>query len=528
MFKLLKILFIIPFLLLLAFCAAEKKTKVTPEQMAEYQAKIQEADILGQKFNYSSLKQALQVYRPLLSIPELLPETAPRFIKTALLLDLRQKEFGIRDQDILSEVAALLDRMPSFSGYKKYLEIVKHIPINTKGIIEEKFGSDQDLDNHFEWVKKNMGPLYDYLYKASSSSAFLAYLFLSFRSAYSYKFRDRIDQPQFLSLFPDSPLIHYKVAAQPPVNADALKKLLEKDPQFYEANILLGEISLQLGNVLSAENYYTKAYAHIPESTIIVISLSNLYFLLEEFEQCLDYNNKALELAPQYRDALLGKAMCLGYMGRYEEALVPLQTLLELGKYYIGETHYWTAWNQNELEKITAARDNIEQAGHYLYGHYEVSSLAGVIAYKQALQEDAEKHFREALRIKCDECESLYYLGKIFTDRKEWKTSGLYFAQAADCHEKTEAALRLKITELENSDMSEARKNKLILRKKTQVLQTRQTKATCLYNAAAGYFNGSELEKALALAQKAAQHPAFKEKAEELVNNINVKLREKH
>lgn len=528
MFKTLKFPLLFPLLLILTFCATEKKAKITPQQMAEYQTQIQEADNLAQKFNYISLKQSLQVYRPLLSIPELLPETAPRFIKTALLLDLRRKELGIRDQDTLTEAASLLDRMPSYSGYKQYIEIAKNIPMNTKGIIGENIGLGQDLDNHFEWVKKNVEPLHEYLSKASKSSDFLAYLFLSFRSAYAYKFKDMIDLSQYSALFPDSPLLQYKLAVQPPVNGDDLKKLLEEDPQFYEINIFLGDISLQMGNVLSAEKYYLQAYAHIPESTILVISLSKVYFLLEEFEQCLDYNNKALELASQYRDALLGKAMCLGYMGKYEEALVPLQTMMELAKYYIGETHYWTAWNQNELERITAARENIEQAENYLYGHHEVSTLAGIVAYKQALLEEAEKHFREALRIKCDECEALYYLGNIFGDRKDWKTSGLHYEQAADCHEKTEAALRLKITEIENSAMSEARKNRMILKKKTQILQTRQTKATCQYNTAAGYFNVGELEKALAMAQKAAQHPTFKEKAEELVNNINVKLREKH
>lgn len=528
MYKSLKILLIFPLLLLLSFCAIEKKAKLTPQQLAEYQTQIQEADKLVQKYNYISLKQAFHAYRPLLAVPDLLPQTAPRFMKTALLLELRRKELGILDQGFLSEVGPLLERMPSFSGYKKYLEIVEHIPLNSKGIIGESDDKEEDLDAYFEWVKKNVEPLHDYLYKSSKSSDFLAYLYLSFRSAYAYKFKNIIDLTQFSSLFPDSPLLQYMLATQPPVDSNALKNLLEIDPQFYEANLMLGDMSFQLGNVLTAENYYLKVYEHIPESTILMINLSKVYFHSEEFEQSMEYNDKALALAPQYRDALLGKAMCLGYMGKFEEALVPLKILMDLGKYYIGETHYWTAWNQNELERIAEARNNIEQAEHYLYGHYEVSSLAGVIAYKQGLLKDAENHLKEALRLNKDDCESYYYLGKIFADWKDWKTSGLHYAQAAVCHEKTEIALRLKIEEIENSPMSQARKDKLILRKKTQIVQTRQTKATCQYNAAAVYFNSGELNKALSQAQKAAQHPTFKEKAEELANSINAKMKEKH
>jgi len=60
----------------------------------------------------------------------------------------------------------------------------------------------------------------------------------------------------------------------------------------------------------------------------------------------------------------------------------------------------------------------------------------------------------------------------------------------------------------------------MVRKKKTQLLQTRRTKATCLFNGAAGYFNAKEYDKALELAQKAEAHPSFKDQAAELITAI--------
>ena len=57
---------------------------------------------------------------------------------------------------------------------------------------------------------------------------------------------------------------------------------------------------------------------------------------MEEPESCLEWNEKALALLPVYRDALLGKGLALGYLGRNEEALAVLGRLLELGTYLSG------------------------------------------------------------------------------------------------------------------------------------------------------------------------------------------------
>jgi tetratricopeptide (TPR) repeat protein len=120
-------------------------------------------------------------------------------------------------------------------------------------------------------------------------------------------------------------------------------------------------------------------------------------------------------------------------------------------------------------------------------------------------------------------CETHFYLGKVYADTQKWQKSGEYFEQAAGCDHETEIALEAKIQEIESAPLTAARKARLIRNKQAQVLQTRNSKATAWYNAAAGYFNAQRFDNALALAQRASTHPAFREKAEDLILAIKQK-----
>jgi hypothetical protein len=83
-----------------------------------------------------------------------------------------------------------------------------------------------------------------------------------------------------------------------------------------------------------------------------------------------------------------------------------------------------------------------------------------------------------------------------------------------------ESSLQKKMAEIEQSAMAPARRERLLRIKLTQVEKVRLTKATAFYNAAAGYYNTGEKFKALEMAARAAEHPALKQKAEELMSGI--------
>ena len=129
--------------------------------------------------------------------------------------------------------------------------------------------------------------------------------------------------------------------------------------------LVLGSLNLREGYALTAEKNLLKALEHIPSSISILKNLAQIAYRLEEFEESLAYNDRILSLAPSYRDALLGKAICLSYLGRHDEAVALLNHLIELGMYLMGESHYWLAWNLNETGLLEPAMDNVKRAIFY-------------------------------------------------------------------------------------------------------------------------------------------------------------------
>jgi len=507
----------------LIHCASPPQPEVTPEQVQNYTMRFQAAEGHFSKYHYEGLRKALALYGQLLDFPGFQNQTGERYLQAALLLALREKEMGIITSTVLTDAAAIIDRNPYLEGLRKYLDIVARIPVKAKGITGGNRSEDSDLDDYLDWIKDNVESISAHLKAKSASSDLFTYLYIAFHAAYAYKFPEPEDLTPHAERFPDSPLIKFKLAIHPSLDYAALDAIIHTDPEFYEADFFIGEVELQRGRVLSAEKRYLSAFEHIPDSTSLVISLANVYFHMEEFERCLEFNDKALALAPDYRDAILGKAMSLGYLGRHQEALAELGKMMELGSYYIGESHYWTAWNLNQLGRVDEAQAQVEQAKNYLIGHHEVMSLSGLVAYQQGRREDAERDLLEALELDPHECEAAFYLGKIHADRQEWSESGRFFERSATCNQQTESELNARIREIEESSMSPARKEKQIRKKKTQLLQARRTKATAAYNAAAGYYNAKMMEPALRLAERAAAYPATQEMALELIDAIKQK-----
>lgn len=515
--------------LTLFFCSGSRPPSISPDEKAAFTEAFHRAGHLFEAGHYAGLRQACCDYRKLLDVPEFRKQAGSGFIKTALLLTLREKELGIIRHDFFQEAAALAKGPPAFEALFPYLEIVEHIPDETKGIVGEiapenpAGDSEDDLDRFFDWVNNRIPVLNEWLKARAASTDFDAYLYISFRSAFSSHFDndpEPFDAGRFFDIFPESPLLGYLSFISGPIDGKGLRTWLESRPGYTEAHFYLGELELQSGRVLSAERHYLKAFEVFPESTSLAISLSKVYFHSEELERSLEYDDRALDLAPTYRDALLGKAMCLAYLERYEPSLAVLDTMLRLDKYYLGETHYWSAWNFNETDRLDEARAHIDKARHYLIGHSEVSTLDGIISYKQALLDDAELDLLESLRLQPDDCDAAYWLGKVYADKSNWRYSGVYFEKGAECKASQQAAFEARILEIEESDMTPARKNALIQKKKLQILQIRNTRATCQYNAAASFFNSKAYEKALALAEQAATHPNFRQSAAQLIQGI--------
>jgi len=504
-------------------CAPMKKAAVAPPPSSppvDWAAKISQADSLFSKGHYTAIKDALRIYEDALGVPDRRAAVAEKYVRSAVALGLREKELGILAAKPADELADFVAGEPSLAAYAPWLELLAGLPNKVKGKPGDVETGGRKMEAQLDWVNARVPDLDREIGERAQADDLAAALRLALRATFFYKFQDKVAPKTYLDLHPGSRLTAFQAAVSPSLEADELEALLALDPEFSEIHYYLGEVALLGGKLLTAERHYLAIHEKIPESLSVLISLAKVAFQMEEIENCLGYNERALAFLPTYRDALLGRGLCLGYLGRNDEALAVLARLLELGTYYIGEAHYWTAWNHSELGRLEEARRAIDSAKVFLVGVSDVSALSGIIAYRQGRLGDAEQDLREALTLEPTAGDAAYYLGRLYADRKDWLNSGIYFAGAALSFEEKEKGLEKKIGEIEASEMAPERKTAMVVKKRLQIQSVQATKATCQYNGAAGYHNAGVFERALDLARLAAAHPAFAEKAAELIKMI--------
>ena len=479
------------------------------------QTLLEEANRLRGRDNYVSMKRAFALYKNLYARPSLRDAALVPYLETSLLLAVRGKELGIGDPLPLETAGGLIANHRALSRYRPFFDIAFILPVKTKGVMT-------DIDNKFAWVQlgEDLQPQEPQLRQRALADEFAAYLYAAWISErFDYGKIESLDE--IYGRFPSSKSLRYKAAASVrSFNTDALGKLVDQDPEFYEAHFQLGQAALGQGLLLEAEKEFLKSYQGIPESPETRILLASIYFATEETDKSLGFYEKTLEIAPEYRDAILGKAICLSILGRYKEAIAVLEKNLALGYWLLGETHFWLAWNYHELKDGAKASFHIEEAKTRLGTASEVFSLSGTIRFEGGNSDGAETDFREALKHNTVNTEALLGLGHVFAKRESWVESGDWYLKAGDTSEMSAAAVKAKIGEIEGSNLLPARKEALLRKKRTQLESHLQSRAMAFYLAAAALANGGRTADALGAAEKAAGHSLYKQKAEELAAKI--------
>ncbi len=499
--------------LFLASCAPAAKPP-SPEA-ADLGQRVQQARGLVARGHYLAFKEACRIYGPLYTQSSLRPKVAAPYLEAGLLLALRERQIGIDNKATLAAAEDILRANPALAGFDPYVTLIAAIPPRSRGVMG-------DIDTS-SWNKSGADALAaaeEAVRKRAAGDEFAAAVLAAWSCGfgrYSEKWRDPSD---LLKAFPGSPLLTYAVAVCGEGRPELLEGLLLRDPGFAEAHYHLGESALQERRLLTAETHLLEAYKAIPESPQTRILLAGIYFATEEFDRSLEFYDRTLEIAPEFRDALLGKAVCLSYLGRIEESMTVLERMLELGYWLLGEAHYWLAWDLHELKRDAEALGHVDEAKRRLPTNSEVFGLAGTLALELGQLERAQADFLESLKYNPQNVESLFGLGTVAGRKELWQASASYYEKAASACESSSAALRAKIDEIKGSTMSEERKGRLVRRRQAQIDRSELTRATSYYDAAAALAKAGLRDRAIAAAEKAAIHPALKVKAEELLRTL--------
>jgi len=517
-------------------CAPPPKTTAVPSPSLELEVEksLAAAEKELNRGCYYGFREAVSILEPLVSRtapwPRLRGSLLPLYIKSLLLLGIREKEVGL-STSTLEKIAPLLSSNKDFADLVEFYEIARAVSVQSKGVmayddrkIEARIKSRDWEKEKLDWerLREERARRLKELERKAQEDELAAYFWLAGFFNLYYESESNLKPRALLDLFPCSRLVRFKIAvtSTPVARQDLLEELLKEEPEFYEAHYFLGEVALNQGLLLTAEKHFLEAWKAIPASPIMAISLASVYFHLEELEKSLEMYEATLAILPQYREAMLGRAICLSFLGRHEEAMQALREMIELGYWLMGEAHYWLAWNLYYLNQFQEALPHCEEAKGRLPTNSQVYSLTGAVALELNNLTQAEENLLKALEFDAANAEALLNLARLEARRENWPKAADYYEKAGRVYENQVHSIQARMKEIEASELSPERKQAQWRRKASQLESVSLTRATTIYNAATCYFNAGKISEALRLAEEASSHPALKQRANELISKI--------
>jgi tetratricopeptide (TPR) repeat protein len=373
--------------------------------------------------------------------------------EAAALLTLRSKELGLPAEEWLDRARALAAADASLS---LYVDMVDVIPPDRLS---------ENRDALFDIGRRNRARSSLEMWRArlrdgAGSDAFRTYLDISLICA----FGALKETPDSFSAEADpvarTPLFQYGVGACDATHRSRLSRLRASDPDFVDADYLLGRYALEDPVNPDAEESlvrFESAARAFPRSPAIATRIGNLYRLWEDWVPALAAYDAALDVAPNHPEATIGRTISLSHLERSDEAIAAATRLIEEGQWLLGEAFYWRAWNHLRMKDFQPARADADRA-RTLMSNAAVLVLSGVIEWRLGRLESAEKDFESALAIDLGECEAAFDLGVVRDQLGRLAGALAAFKQAGQCYDLSIALRRDAIEKIRSGSGSDTLK----------------------------------------------------------------------
>lgn len=361
---------------------------------------------------------------------------AGKTFETALLLAARAKELGLPFGAWLERAQASL---PVGAEWATYLEIVT-------AQLPDPLSGDRDLLLTASLERRRPRAVYDEwreTLKAGPGSPLLrAYLDLVVVCRQEFAARATPEEREaataaVVQRFGDVPLLQYRAGLCGGGEFEQLTMVRAADSEFVDADLELGRRALQNRvppDVAEGLERLRSARAAFPMSPVVPVTIGELHQGREEWPEALAEYEATLAIVPTHRDALLGKAVSLSQLDRYEDAWSSANRLIELGNWFIGPAYFWRAWNEYQLNRIQDARADADRA-KALMVNPALSVLSGMIEWREKRLESAEREFQRAIEMDFGQCDAAFYLGSVRWERQQWAESHAAFLHAGQCFE---------------------------------------------------------------------------------------------
>jgi tetratricopeptide (TPR) repeat protein len=328
---------------------------------------------------------------------------------------------------------------------------------------------------------------------------------------------------EWLALAPTwrgTPLLAFKAAACTGYTRSSFDALLQADPRFVELHYFIGLAAAFTGKIDDSMEHLLLAHAWRPRWPAITNLLAGDYIALEEFDKAIEFYDRTLEVVPTFPDALLGKAKAQTYAGRHLDAIATIDRLLALERWLVGDARYWRAVNENQLDRLDVAWDDVELAAK-LMRNAEVPKLAGIIAYRRKQLEVARVKFDESWKVgRGEDCETGFYLGIVLGEQAQWSRTSEVLVATVACLEKAEQKLIAEIASTRANNDRPDRQERQIRRREQDIAKGRRMRATSWFNLAVSSYSLSRKDEARQYAEKVADDEQFAERARELLSRL--------
>jgi len=483
-------------------------------------ADMARADGLVRAGCYGCLAQALSVYERLGAPPADLAAARGKAVDTAILLAIRERELGLGAGRWRARAEDLARALPPPRDVAEFFAIVDAVGWRSAGVSAEQqdtiLAVQPIVSAQFANWRASLLP-------GAPRDLLSAYALLTLDCLYSYRL-SLLKQAAWPLPAGAPPLLRYREAICPGGAPDAIAALAADEPRFSELQLWLGEIALGRGTLRTAERHFLAAVADIPELMAAKYRLGVVAFQMEDIEAAQVHFHDVVKAVPGQRDAMLGEAKTLGYLGRQDAAIAVLDEMVRLGTWYIGDAHYWLAWNRHRLKQYDVADDEIVMARRALPMDPNVDKLAGLVALARNDTPRAELEFRRAVQHYEDrqirDCDAGYYLASVLVSQRMWAEGAERFVLAVPCYAADEQAARSRIAEIRAADLTEDRKARLITAKEKQVASAQAQQARAAYNGAVAYANLGDKDRARPLAEQASRYPDLADLAQKLLARL--------
>ena len=479
--------------------------------------RIAAADALVRAGCFDCLLAAFREYDALRAVPAVAAAATTSAARTAALLAVRERDLGTEDSGYLRKASQLAaSQTPNDPTLSLLLEVADSLP--TRGGARSVIDDNALARN--QMALRNQAAWTEVLRLHADEDPLAAFLWLSFNCAYVSAARQTLgDWMAAVPAWRDTSLLRFKAAVCAGYTRASFENLLQAEPRFVELHYFIGVSAAFSGKIDDAIEHLLSAYAWRQRWPGVTYSLATDYVALEEFDKAIEFYDRTLEILPTFPDALLEKGKTQTYAGRYAEAIATLDRLLALERWLVGDARYWRAINENQLEQLDLAWDDVGLAAR-LMRNAAVPKLAGIIAYKRHQLDVAREKFEESWKLGHDDCETGFYLGIVLGEQAAWARTAQVLTDTTACLEKAEEKLKAEIAAMQVSTDHPERQLRQIRKREQDIAKGRRMTATSWFNIAVSYFSLSRKDEAREYAQKVADDEQFGERARDLLSRL--------